>query len=140
MHTEGYGYTAQAKFEYAEYTYRPLVDVMVSGPNKTRRFKGLVDSGTEITVMDKSIALLLGIELAERPTGKLSGLGEWREGSITPVSLQIDRFGETFTFSVLFVEDLQRNFDIILGQQDFFFNFDITFQKSKNMFYLDRVD
>ncbi len=138
MQVEGYGYTAQAKLGYAEYTYRPLVDVEVSGLSKTRRFKALVDSGTEITVMDKSIALLLNIDLKNRQTGKLSGLGEWRDGVIAPVSLKVDRFSDVFTFSVLFVEDLQRNFDIILGQQDFFRSFDVTFRKSKNMFYLER--
>lgn len=99
----------------------------------------IVDSGTEITVMDRSIAMLLGIRPEGRERGQLSGLEEWKEGFIAPVFLQVTGFDEIFTFSVLFIEDLHRNFDILLGQQDFFFNFDVTFRKSKNLFYLQRV-
>lgn len=89
--------------------------------------------------MDQNIATLLGISSEGCPRAQLSGLEEWKNGFIAPVTLKVDKFEETFTFSVLFIEDLYRNFDIILGQQDFFLNFDVTFQKSKNLFYLQRV-
>ena len=89
--------------------------------------------------MDRSIAILLDIDAEGAPRGQLSGLEEWKEGFIAPVSLRVDKFDDVFTFEVLFIEDLHRNFDIILGQQDFFRNFDVTFRKSKKLFYLQRA-
>lgn len=139
MEPRSYGYTAQSRLGSVAYTYRPLVDVEVGSNTKSRFFKALVDSGTEITVMDQSIAMLLGVSAEGREKGQLSGLEEWKDGFIAPVTLKVDKFDETFTFSVLFIEDLHRNFDILLGQQDFFRNFDVTFRKSKNLFYLQRV-
>lgn len=139
MEPQSYGYTAQTKVGSVGYTYRPLINVEVGGEIKSRTFKALVDSGTEITVMDLSIAVLLGISSEGKPEGQLFGLEEWKKGFLAPVTLKFDKFEEFFTFSVLFVEDLHRNFEIILGQHDFFMNFDVTFQKSKNLFYLQRV-
>lgn len=139
MQKERYDYTAQSRRESIDYNYRPLVDVQISSKTKSRRFKALVDSGTEITVMDEKIAQLLGIDSSGYPKAHLSGIEEWREGFIAPVSLQIERFEEVFSFQVLFIEDLGKNFDIILGQQDFFRNFNVSFERHHNLFFLERV-
>lgn len=140
MESQSYSYTAQNIRGSINYTYRPLIDVEVGGEKESRTFKALVDSGTEITVMDKKIANLLQIRTENRVTGKLSGIGEWKEGFIAPVSLKIEKFSErTFNFEVLIIENLSDTFDIILGQQDFFLNFDVTFKKSKNSFLLQPV-
>lgn len=140
MDAQSYGYTIQSKYasKSLSITYRPLIEVEVGGETKSRRFKALVDSGTEVTVMDLSIATLLGISSEGRKKGQLFGLESWKEGFLAPATLRFDKFDQVFTFDVLFIEDLHRNFDIILGQQDFFFNFDVTFKKSKNTFYLER--
>ena len=138
MREESYGYTVQTKFGLGGFsmTYRPLVEVDVSGHTKTARFKALVDSGTEITVMDKSIAEYLGITSEGKSTGSLSGIEEHpKPGFIAPVNLKIDRFNKTFTFHVLFIENLDKNFDIILGQQDFFLNFIVRFERHEKTFY-----
>ncbi len=135
-----YGYTAQATRGTIEYTYRPLVDVEVGSVTQSGTFKALIDSGSEITILDTSIAELLGISSEGKREGKLSGIGEWRSGFIAPVSLKISRFPDkVFDFEVLFVEDVGENFDIILGQQDFFRNFNVTFKRQENLFYLERV-
>lgn len=138
MEPQKYGYTAQCRVGSAEYTYRPLVDVAVGSKTKTRTFKALIDSGTEITVMDLSIAVLLDIDSRGREMGRLAGLEQWKEGFIAPVSLTVHGFEHVFHFNVLFIEDVHRNFDILLGQQDFFLNFEVTFKKSENAFYLQR--
>lgn len=134
-----YDYTIQYNRRSGSHTYRPLVDVLVGGPTTSRKFKALVDSGTEITVMDDSIAELLGISSEGCATGRLSGLDEWKEGFLAPVSLKIEGFDHVFNFTVLFTEDLNKNFDIILGQCDFFRNFNVIFKKVENAFYLDLV-
>lgn len=140
MEPQSYGYTAQIRRGNIDFVHRPLIDVEVGSETKSRTFKALVDSGSDVTVMDQSIALLLGISSTGRETGKISGIEEWRAGFIAPVSLKIEKFREeTFNFNVLFIEDLSRNFDIILGQHDFFRNFDVTFKKSQNLMYLQRA-
>ncbi|MGB4076158.1 MAG: retropepsin-like aspartic protease [Minisyncoccia bacterium] len=139
MKERGYGYTGYARFGVADYTYRPLVDVEIASEKKSRKFKALVDSGTEITVMDQQIATLLGIEREGRSLVELSGIEAWKPGFIAPVSLKVDGFNDTFSFNVLFIEDLRRNFEIILGQDDFFRNFVVRFEKYKNKFYLQRA-
>ncbi len=140
MESQSYPYTAHSNIRNGTiaYTYRPLVDVEVGGGVKKRRFKALVDSGTEITVMDLNIARLLEIGSENRQLGELSGLESWKTGFLAPVSLRVDKFEQVFNFTVLFIEDLGKNFDIILGQDDFFKNFDVTFKKSEHRFYLQQ--
>ncbi len=140
MEVQSYPYTAQVRKGSIDYSYRPLIEVDVGGETESRRFKALVDSGTDVTVMDRVIAELLGITRSSHISATLSGVGESREGFIAPVSLKVDKFpDEIFNFDVIFVENLSNNFDIILGQQDFFRNFTVTFKRKENLFYLERV-
>ena len=140
MEEQSYGYTAQTQFGNIDFTYRPLVAVEVGGETETRTVKALVDSGTDITMIDKTIADLLGIHYSTRDIARASALGTETEEFLAPVSLKIDRFDRVFNFKVLFVENLSHNFEIILGQQDFFQNFDVTFKKSQNKFYLQSIN
>ena len=134
METQRYLYTAQVRPRKVDYTYRPLIDVEVGGEENSRCFKALVDSGTDVTMMDQSIASLLGIENGTK--AQVSALGAETEGFFANVSLKIDKFETAFSFRVLFVENLSHNFDIILGQEDFFQNFEVIFKKKQNKFYL----
>ena len=136
MESRSYGYTAQTRLGKINFTYRPLIDVEVGGSEKRRTFKALIDSGSDITVMDRVIADLLEINEKGHDSGELSTLGKTTNGFLAPVSLQFDGFSNVFNFTVLFVENLSQNFDIILGQQDFFHNFEVIFKKSENIFYL----
>ncbi len=134
-----YAYTVQSKVRAGvlDFCYRPLIDVAVSSNTKSRRFKALVDSGTEVTVMDMAIAELLEVSTEGRPRGRLVGIDEYpKEGFLAPVNLQFEEFDKVFTFSTLFIQDLHKNFDIILGQQDFFLNFNVRFERHKKSFYL----
>lgn len=140
MEAQSYGYTAQSKRGNIDYVYRPLIDVIVGSEKESRTFKALVDSGTDITVMDKTIAQLLMISADNRDPGHLSGIGNWKPGFIAPISLKIPEFPErTFNFNVLFIENLSENFEIILGQHDFFLNFNVIFKRSKKTFHLELV-
>lgn len=138
MESQSYGYTAQSSAKEIAYIYRPLINVLIGEEEDERSFMALVDSGTEVTAMDMSIAKVLGITSEGKQKGTLSALGTDTEGFISSVPLKFEKFDETFHFGVLFVEGLSKNFDIILGQQDFFFNFDVTFKKAENGFYLTR--
>jgi Aspartyl protease len=117
------------------YTYRPSLNVEVSGPTDSGIFTGLVDSGTEITMIDSQVAEFLGIDRTKCRPATASGVGGTRPAFIAQVSLKIEKFNEVLTCGVLFVDNL--DFDLILGQQDFFNRFLVKFEKAKNRFYLD---
>ncbi|MGE5541227.1 MAG: hypothetical protein ACM3TU_03005 [Bacillota bacterium] len=131
-----HGYTRPGELNY---TRRPLIDVEIGVEDRTRVFKALIDSGTEITVMDSGIGTLLGLNPENYPTGRLSGIEDWKEGYVAPISFRIDGFDDMFTFRVLFIEGVGKNFDILLGQQDFFRNFRVVFERSEKRFSLERV-
>lgn len=131
-----YQYTAQVHRGTAGFVYRPLVDVEVGGETETRRFKALIDSGSQVTIIDRAIATLLRIDSTGCERATLSAFGVDTVGFLAPVSIKVAGFDQVFRFNVVFAENLNHNFDIILGQEDFFKNFDVTFKKSEEVFYL----
>jgi Aspartyl protease len=140
MEPQKYKYTAQARRGSIDYSYRPLIEIEVGGEKKSRIFKALVDSGTDVTIMDSAIAELLGIDSKNRTSAQISGVGEAKDGFVAPVSLRVEKFPDrVYNFEVIFAENLSNNFEIILGQQDFFRNFDVMFKKSEDSFYITPV-
>lgn len=115
--------------------YRPLLDIDVSHGRQTRRVKALVDSGTELTIMDAELAGVLGIESAGRQTAIIRAFASAKEAFLAPVSVAVPGFNEILRTTILVAPDSE--FDVILGQDDFFRRFLVKFEKSKNKFYLD---
>ncbi len=89
--------------------------------------------------MDTEIAQLLGIDPKGCDKGMIGGVGGDRPGFLHAVGIQIEGFESVLDFRVLFVDDLHSNFDVILGQQDFFRNFNVNFERSKGVFSLEHV-
>ena len=116
------------------FTYRPLVKIEVSGEYSTEKFMGLVDSGTDITMMDSEIAELLGIDRKVCKKATASGVGGEKQGFVGRVRIVVDGFDITLTATVLFVDDL--SMDVILGQDDFFRRFHVRFERDEKFFYL----
>lgn len=115
--------------------YRPILREVVIG---NASFGALVDSGTDITMIDMKVALFLGIEFDEKKTSRVWGAGdkdnEAKKAYRHTVTIEIPGFSETIISEVLFVEDLE--FEIILGQQDFFKRFFVRFEEVNRKFYL----
>lgn len=119
-----------------DYSYRPLVKIEVSSRGHSDKFMGLVDSGTDITMMDAEMATILGIELSSLERASAFGIGEdTHKAFLGEVTLQVPEFEEKIVCNVLFVEKL--GFQVILGQQDFFRRFVVSFEKHKNTFSLE---
>jgi hypothetical protein len=85
--------------------------------------------------MDSEIAEILGIDKSRCKSGIVSAFGGEKKAFIEKVRISVPDFPTIITSGVLFAED--PDFDIILGQQDFFHRFKIRFEKAKNKFYLD---
>lgn len=118
------------------YAYRPLLEIYLAGPKMSGTFEGLVDSGSDITMIDYEIAEMLGIDLTKAEAGIASGIGAGKEkGFIAEVTMTTAEFEEKIVGNVVFVKSL--GFDMILGQQDFFRRFNVKFQMYEKKFYLE---
>lgn len=112
-----------------------MLEIDIGYGTQTRRVSALLDSGTELTIVDGSIASLLGVSDTGRQRARVAAFASQKDAFLAPVTLTVPGFNETIHSTVLFVDDPQ--FDMILGQDDFFRRFLVKFEKSKNRFYLD---
>jgi hypothetical protein len=115
--------------------YRPMLDVKISYGEKAERLEALIDSGTELTILDVELAERLGIVRDGRELATIYAFAGQKTAFLAPVSIAVPGFDEVIDTTVLFAEDPE--FDMILGQDDFFRRFLVKFEKSKNKFYLD---
>lgn len=119
--------------------YRPLLDVDVWGEIGPERFTALVDSGTELTVMSTQVAQLIGISPVGKESVNVLSFGDSKPGFIAQVRIIVPAFPkEVITTNVIFSDSVSDGvpYDILLGQEDFFRNFLIRFEKHKNKFFL----
>lgn len=138
MARKEYSYTSRYHRNSRQFFYRPLIDVEVSADSGPEMFSALIDSGTELTIMSAEIAQLVGISAANKTRAVASGFGD-KEGFVAQVNIIVPEFPSVrVTTNVLFVDGVSGDFpfDILLGQEDFFRQFLITFEKRKNRFFL----
>ncbi len=128
-----YPYIGQMSRQFS-LSYRPLVEVELFGQAASHRSVALIDSGSEASLMDREIADVLGISAEGKPPVTVSGVSGEKQGFISPVSVRIEGFDELLTFNVIFIDE--PSFDVIFGQQDFFRNFDVRFEHSRERFFL----
>ncbi|CAN5732790.1 hypothetical protein BH11PAT2_BH11PAT2_07190 [soil metagenome] len=139
MKDKTYPYIAQFAQKDGTFKYRPYLDIIIASTESEMhgKFKALVDSGSDITVMDSQIAEFLGIDKKGKEAGRMIGVVESREGFLAKVNIEVLGFPEVMTFTVLFIEDLTTsNYDVLLGQQDFFKRFVVSFDGRRNSFSL----
>jgi hypothetical protein len=71
----------------------------------------------------------------DQPRATVSTFSGDKDAFLGPVTIAVPGFDEIIKTTVLFAEDAE--FDMILGQDDFFRRFLVKFEKAKNKFYLD---
>lgn len=133
----GFDYTVQVG-PGNNWIYRPLIDVEVSTKTSGEvvRIKGMVDSGTDSTVIHSQWAKALGIDRAQSQRVRLGGIGQ-AEGFLSNVRLTVPDMNTRMEIPVIFVDVLPS--DALLGQKHFFQRFKIRFEKDKNKFYVALV-
>lgn len=117
------------------WTYRPLIDVEISAKSSREniRIKGMIDSGTDSTVIHSRWADALGIDRTQGQRVRLGGIGN-AEGFLSNVRLMIPDMYVAMEIPAIFADVLPA--DALLGQRHFFQRFKIRFKKGKNKFYL----
>ena len=132
-----YKYSGEFSEVVGNIVYRPIIGVKIKYGNETEETIAMIDSGTDVTVVDSNLAKLLGIDSTKYKKCKVAGVTGEAKGFVAKIKISIENFDdEEFEIEVCFVDDMKSN--ILLGQRDLFEKFKIKFEKSKNKFYLNR--
>ncbi len=120
----------------------PLVPLILHFAGNKIKTDGLVDSGCSITHANADIARVLGVILENPPcmiikSIGISGKSEPVTGYLTTVEFQIEGQKNIFNGPILYVENLP--YQVLLGQDNFFDQYNVHFKKSKGIFILDEV-
>ena len=144
MAWEEYDYTPRWHRVSKRDIYRPIVDIDVSFGKKTETIMALIDSGTEVTIMNTEIAQLLEISPNGKGEARIFAFGDIKQsekvGFLQKVNIVVPEFpDEVLTTTVAFIDSFGKGapYDVLLGQDDFFRRFLVRFEKHKNKFYLD---
>ncbi|MBS3077544.1 retroviral-like aspartic protease [Candidatus Pacearchaeota archaeon] len=117
----------------------PSILVTFGGAGAKYDFMVLVDSGADVSVIPKSIAELLGLNLAGEEE-EASGIGGVVPAVESSVQIEIHKGHEHYSF-VLPVKVIldDSDFPILLGREGFFDKFVVTFNQSEEKLILKRV-
>jgi predicted aspartyl protease len=123
---------------------RPEIPIHVMGPKKSRQFQALVDTGTDYTILPKSIADDCGILTVpgNGPPIKVFG-GEVLPTSFGDVQFELrhDNVRVRWNARVQFFEfSSAEDESLLLGHVGFLDYFDATFHGQKGMLTLNSVD
>lgn len=114
--------------------YRPVLKIIVSTKNSERvPVLAMVDSGTDSTVLDESVAESLNIDPRACQKVKLGGIGT-AEGFLSAVAISVPDLDIKMDIPVVFAHHLPM--EGLLGQRHFFQRFKVRFEKDINKFYL----
>lgn len=116
---------------------RPIIDVELKLPNnKLHRTIALVDSGADSCVFDIEIFEVLGVNINEYPTRRSIAAGGNRFRSVEiPVTIKFNNIEIEARANCCSFKDEDGNFVgmNLLGREDFFKHFKITFDEKKKL-------
>jgi len=115
--------------------YRPSVQIDIRKNGKHILQMAIVDSGSDITLMDFDIAQFLEIDLSKCREVNLGGITGKGVGYVSDIAIVVERFTKEIAVPVVFTKEL--NTGILLGQEGFFDNYKVTFDKRHTMFSLE---
>ena len=137
MDWQEYKYSGEYSAVTSDVIYRPIIGVKIGYGNELIETIAMIDSGTDVTVVNSNLAKLLGVDSSKYKKCLVSGVTGEGNGFVAKVKIRIENFeNEEFEMEVCFVEGMKSN--ILLGQRDIFNRFKIRFEKKLNKFYLSR--
>lgn len=108
--------------------HSPSVPITLTCPKDSMDVVALVDSGADTSAIPRGIAEILGLDLSgERED--IIGIGGKSPAVKTSARITIQKGHERYSFSLaVYVLLEEEDFPVLLGRQDFFENFDMTFK------------
>lgn len=112
----------------------PIVPLRFHIGKTTIDSSALVDSGATVSIFRAEVALSLGLEIEKGTEIYLGGVGGHIKGY--QHEIQIEVAGKKFVCPIVFSQEYLVSFNL-LGRQEFFKRFKITFEEKKNLLKLD---
>ena len=108
---------------------RPTLPVSLRGPTATREVMALVDSGADVNVLPWSLGVQLGLAWnPNKATIRVAGFADRAFAMPVLLSMEFADFAEiTQAFAWCQSDDMP----LVLGQTNFFMEFDLCFFRSK---------
>ena len=117
-------------------TLRPLLPVTLTNSGKNYRTEGLLDTGADVNVLPYQVGLELGANWEQARTGiRLSGNLTEVEARGLLLTVVIADFQPA---RLAFAWTRSERVPLILGQVNFFTEFDVCFFQSRNYFEISR--
>ncbi|HLC62471.1 MAG TPA: retropepsin-like aspartic protease [Candidatus Nanoarchaeia archaeon] len=124
------------KLENGMYTKRPIVDIILKHEDKYLEFGAILDSGSDLTTIPKTVADYLGLktENAELEMVGYRGMGKVRESRVTIIFKgKAQRQEEILNNVPIAVMQDPFEEDVIIGTFGVFEYFKIVFNDTKNI-------
>ena len=111
---------------------RPMIEIFLSTRDKTREYLALIDSGADVSMMSTEIADTLGVDWKSCKRSTTMGIsGRSQTSYLGSLDVAVKSFGEAITLPVLFTE---ADIPILLGQEGFFDQYRIRFEKDHDVY------
>lgn len=118
-------------------TYRPYVQMGLSNPHnqkQTPRIRGLIDSGADVCLASKDIALWLGIQFDEKEETTLIGTANGTTTDAVKKTIILTTEAGQYECPFFFIEGIPPDEPPLLGQRGFFDHFKVCFDWENKTF------
>jgi hypothetical protein len=112
--------------------YFPVVPITLTHGNNRITIQALIDSGASFSVFHPEVARYLGIAVTRGKRIQLSGIGGKIAGYLHTLDLRLGT--KSFHCKIIFSPEFKVSFNL-LGRDNFFIPFTITFKKNKTSCY-----
>jgi len=124
------------RLEDGTYTKRPIVDIILKNSDKYLEFGAILDSGSDLTTIPKSVADYLDLKVKNEEIEMVGykGTGKVKQGKVTIIFKgKVQRQEEALhNVTVAIMQDSEEE-DVIIGTTGIFEHFKIIFNDTKNI-------
>lgn len=122
------------------FTHRPYLTVKLALGYKSVTTRGLVDSGSDLTLINKDFGKVLEVDFSKCRIGHATGIeGGEQKTWISTIDLEVENFPNSLrTIEVQFIES--RSVGVLLGHKGFFENFSLKFDTYMLTFEIEYIE
>jgi hypothetical protein len=112
---------------------KSIVSIEVFGPKDSKNFDALLDSGADCSLFNIQVAEVLGMDLSNAKAVRFTGISGQIDGfRLEKVKIRVDGLNESIEIPVCFVDS--PTVGLLLGQEGFFDQYRIRFEKDHDTF------
>lgn len=131
-----YEYTTYLPAGNNKFIKRPMIEIEIYGPKGSHKQLALLDSGADRSLFHIEIANVLGIDLSRGKKSGVTGITGEAEEIVTEIEIQ-PKFLKRIKIPVGFIDSPYVG--VLLGQEGFFDQHRIKFEKDHNIFEINPV-